>query len=372
MEIFKNPSAKRIAILLAIFFLVLIAYFSKLFAPAHIQVDIGRQSIKKSNYHFIYEHWLEDRLTTLRDAEDYKDIKAQGQFDLFLRLCDWVNRQWPRSVPDPYPLCNAIDILHDIRTGKTGGFCGQYAYVLADVLKSLGFFSVRYVELWGRGQESHFVIEVWSDQFEKWVILDPDHNLYYELAGKNIPANAYEVHAALFSGSPVGARSASAPHTGLGQKKTGLYANFAVSLRSDLLRHTRPLTVNDRFRMFLFYKDDHWGSDYFAGQIPYAQVTSRAEDLYFDCNCVRADYRASPDGKSVTFELFTDNSMPNFKAFALSGDGGKTWQQFAGNTFTVGRKQGRERSIIVAPVNMFDRLGCLTRIGIRFRRSPRP
>lgn len=363
----KSPSGKRIAILLAIFFLVAIAYFSKIFAPARIQVDIGRQSIKKSNYSFIYEHWLEDRLTTLRDAEDYKNIKAQGQFDLFLRLCDWVNRQWPRSVPDLYPLCNAIDILHDIRTGKTGGFCGQYAYVLADVLKSLGFFSVRYVELWSRGKESHFVIEVWSDQFEKWVILDPDHNLYYELKGKNIPANAYDIHSALFSGPPVSARSAPAPHIDRGQEKTELYANFAVSLRSDLMRHTRPLTVTDRFRMFLFYKSAHWGSEYFAGHIPYSQVTSRVEDLYFDCNCVRAEYRVSDDGRSVFFELFTDNSMPNFKVFALSADGGKTWQQFAGNTFTFERKQEKERSFILAPVNMFDRLGCLNRIDIRFR-----
>ncbi len=353
-------------VLPAILVIAVVIYFSRGFSPTRLSVDISRQQIVKSNYDFIFEHWKEEKLFQLIEAEDYRDLKAANQFEYFLMLCTWVHNQWERSLPDPYPLSNAVDILRDIRSGKTGGFCGQYTYVLADVLKSLGYFAVRYVELWSKDRESHFVVEVWSDWYEKWIVLDADHNIYYEILESKIPANAYEVHQALFRKVKITARSVENPHTDLGDKKIHLYANFAVSLRSDLMRHTKPLTVQDRFQMFLFFKDEHTGSQLFDRGIPYLHVSSRIEDFYFDCNCARASYSVSSDKRSVKIELFTDNSMPNFKCFALSKDTGKTWQQFNGSTFVIQKKKGKDYLLWAAPVNMYERLGCLTRIKIQF------
>ena len=158
---------------------------------ARTEVRISCERIRLSNFPFHYEHWKEQRLFQLRNQENFREISGRNQFEYFLKLCDWTHRQWQRSVPDPYPLSNAIDILADIRSKKTGGFCGQYAYVLADVLKSLGFFAVRYVELWSGSGESHFVVEAWSDQYQKWAILDPDNNLFYEIEGSGRPASAH-------------------------------------------------------------------------------------------------------------------------------------------------------------------------------------
>ncbi len=327
-----------------------------------MRISVSPVSARKSNFHFIPEHWKETRLQQLRQGENFKDIRYDDQLDLFLQLCDWTHRQWPTSVPDPYPLSNAVDILADIRSGKTGGFCGQYAYVLADVLKSMGYFSVRYVELWSAQGESHFVVEAWSDQFGKWMILDPAENVFYASPGSTLPASALEVRDSLLKSGPVTARSAAAPRTDRGRHKVHLYANFAVSMRSDLMRLSKPLTVRDRFEMFLFFKDESTEPSAFNGRIPYTHFTSRVEDIYFDCNYVRVEHRIDKRKKRVSFAFSTEGSMFNFDGFAVSTDRGKSWHRSGSElSYPVAREA---KSLWVAPVNMSGRFGRPTKVDI--------
>ncbi len=357
----------RLLVLLAVLLICIFIYFSGVLAPNGIEVEIKRKTIIKSNYDFIYEHWKEEKLNVLRENEDFVKIKEANQFTYFLKLCDWVHQQWERSIPDPYPLSNAIAVLADIRSGKTGGFCGQYAYVLGDVLKSLGFFNVRYVELWSsRGKDTtHFVVEVWSDRFEKWIILDPDYNIYYEIENSGIPANAYDIRQSLFKGPKVKARPIDPSQKVKEDEHMHLYANFAVSLRSDLMRHTKPLTIGDRFDMFLFFIDKHTTDFYSGGGIPYAHVTERKQDLYFDCNAARAEYVMEKNTGDVILSFFTEGSMPNFKHFAISKDTGKTWSPLQGNQYRV-KKSQNPVTLLVVPVNMYGRPGCMNRIVVRF------
>lgn len=356
-----HPRGKRILLLAFALFLALAFALWRIAGPG-IRVSVDYEASPKSNFHFIPEHWKEGKLTQLRENENFKDITYQGQMDLFLKLCDWTHRQWQVSVPDPYPLSNAIDILADIRSGKTGGFCGQYAYVLADVLKAMGFFAVRYVELWSARGESHFVVEVWSDPYAKWVVLDPTENLYYVFQDSHRPANALEVRAALLRSGGIKARSAAPPHPDLGAKKMYLYANFAVSTRSDLMRLAKPLTLQDRFDMFVFFKDGATDPAVFNGRIPYAHITSRISDIYFDCNRVRVEQRIDRKQKRIAFSFFTDASMFNFDSFAVSADNGRTWER-SGADFSV-PIMDRNQSFWVAAVNKAGRFGHPTQVEI--------
>jgi len=309
---------KRLIFLLAILVVLLLCYLGWRLFSRRIRVEVSRDQIVKSNFYFIPEHWKEKKLEQLRKNETFKDISGKDQLDLFLKYCDWTHRQWKHSNPNPYPLSNAIDILADIRSGKTGGLCGQYSYVLADVLKSMGYFSVRYVELVNTKWKFHFVVEVWSDQYQKWMVLDPDANIYYEFKESGIPANAYEIQSSfLASDNRIVARSADSQRASLGNKQMDMYANFAVSLRSDLMRHPTPLTIEDRFAMFLFFKPDRAPLEPFKGRIPYAHITSRIEDIYFDCNCVRVEYQINRKQKVADFRFFTDSSMFNFREIVL-------------------------------------------------------
>jgi len=326
-------------------------------------VEVPINSIRHSNFEFIPEHWAEPQLRQLRDQEDYADFSAKDTTELFLKLCHWVHSQWERSVPDPYPRANALDILSEIRAGRTGGFCGQYAYVLADVLKSMGFFAVRYVELWGRRAQSHFVVEAWNDDLGKWMVLDPDQDLvYYREDG--VPANALEVRSGLLEKRKITAQSAAPGNRALGQRHMNFYAHFAVSLRSDFMRSDRPPTVKDRFDSFLFFRDDLTDLATFKGRIPYSLVTRRVSDIYFDCNAVRMEWSRLSSRDSLRFRFFTEGSAPNFQAFGVRLGNRTQWIPIQGNEMVVDVDE-LPVTFSVAAINRAGRRGRVSRVDIR-------
>lgn len=147
-----------------------------------------------------FEHVDTPRLTQLREREQLEAVIAGAatEFEAILKLRDWVAAQFPHTSPDPYPPWDALIILDEIRAGRTGGFCGQYSQVLLQALASLGI-PARYLEIGtARNPINHFPIEVWSNDFGKWVLLDADFNLHYERNG--LPLSAVEVHDAYVSG----------------------------------------------------------------------------------------------------------------------------------------------------------------------------
>jgi hypothetical protein len=84
----------------------------------------------------------EPRVLDLRKRErlDAVVAGAKGEIEIFKRLTAWSRAQFEPGVPEPYPLCNGVSILDAVRSRKTGGFCGQYSYLLGDALKSFGYF----------------------------------------------------------------------------------------------------------------------------------------------------------------------------------------------------------------------------------------
>ncbi len=47
---------------------------------------------------------------------------CKTDIEIFKRLTIWSRKQFKPGNPDPYPMSNGLDILKDIRSGKTGGF----------------------------------------------------------------------------------------------------------------------------------------------------------------------------------------------------------------------------------------------------------
>ena len=132
-----------------------------------------------------YEHLDAARIEQLAAREGLATIVAGAatEFEAVLALKEWVAAQFPHSDPDPYPPWDALIILDAIRAGLTGGFCAQYSQVMLQSLAALGI-PARYLEV---GHETnpyaHYPIEYWSNQFNKWVLLDVDYNLHFEKDG---------------------------------------------------------------------------------------------------------------------------------------------------------------------------------------------
>lgn len=146
---------------------------------------------------FRFQPFNEPVLDELAAREHIRELVSSDrrQFEQILRVKDWVAAQWPHGTPDPYPPWNALMILDWIRSGKTGGFCGQYSQVLLQSLATLGI-TARYVEIGSvENPYAHYVTEVWSNDFNKWVMMDADYNVHFERAGT--PLSVMQVHDAL-------------------------------------------------------------------------------------------------------------------------------------------------------------------------------
>ena len=226
--------------------------------------------------------------------------------------------QFEPGFPDPYPLSNGLSILEDIRGGKTKGFCGQYTYLLADALKSFGFFDLRYVEISQDPQNSHFLLEAWDNQEGRWILLDP---LFATLVidQKGIPVGAWEVHQAVNSKKKVELErqwlgSDQQVPRGPDEKYFPLFRNVAISLRNDLAEMERPWSIRERQRDFLLIENDPPNPQAF----PYQNKSRRPEDFTDSRNLSWIDISKASDGYQV--KLSNRGTCAHFDHFEIKID----------------------------------------------------
>lgn len=140
-----------------------------------------------AHYKIEEENFSHPRLKMLRERENLDKIIASGktQFEKIILLRRWVSQQWKPSNNFYYPPWDAIEILDLARKYNNFGFCGQYAIVFLQSCQSLGIHA-RYVDL-----DGHFVTAVWSDEYNRWVIMDPSNDIHFEKDG--IPLKGREL-----------------------------------------------------------------------------------------------------------------------------------------------------------------------------------
>src|SRR5262245_32153052 len=136
------------------------------------------------------------RLAYLREQYQLrKHIEsAQDEWSAQLSLKQWVGQSIPTGAP-PVQENTASDLLQHPAQVKTC-YCTPYTIPYVESALALGW-QARSVGVDRRyapeGLESahHGVAEVWSNQFSKWVVIDPQSNLHFEKDG--IPLSAWEI-----------------------------------------------------------------------------------------------------------------------------------------------------------------------------------
>ena len=146
--------------------------------------------LKTSSYTLQEDAFDHPRLQLLRSREKLDGVTAgaRTEFQAALRLRSWTHRQWRPGGPFHYPPWDAVEILDLARQHGNRGFCAQYAVVFLQACQSMGIHA-RYVDLLG-----HFVVAMWSDDFNRWVVMDPMYDLHYERYG--IPMRGRDLYAA--------------------------------------------------------------------------------------------------------------------------------------------------------------------------------
>ncbi len=289
--------------------------------------------------------------------------RARTEQDLFEALTVWARRQFEPGIPEPYPLSNGLDILTDIRAGKTGGFCGQYAYLLADALKSFGYFDVRYVETWADEKRSHFLVEVWSNQHASWMLLDP---LYaatvVDEAGA--PQSTWDVHTvAAGRGRAAVRRKWLAPAGEVPREPDAKYFELfrlpAISLRSNLAREMAPWSIAGRQAQFLALRDDA-NADLLPGY--YRQESNREDDFRAARNLCRIEVDPTEEGHIVRLDNL--GTCAHFWKFLIRLDGGD-WRDAEWET----RLREPFRVLDCWTVNRMGVRGVITRLALPDRPS---
>ncbi len=120
----------------------------------------------------------------------------ESEFERFIALREWVSRQWRHHDGEPYPGWDPMIILEWLRNKKPNacGFCVIYSQLYYQLCLALGMIArpVVMTRTETMHDGGHFVTEVYSNEYNKWVVMDVDYNVHYELYGE--PLNALELH----------------------------------------------------------------------------------------------------------------------------------------------------------------------------------
>jgi len=150
------------------------------------------EEIRYTSIPFAYEDSRHPRLQALRRKYRLDEVvrNADPELEKLAALRDWVAKQWKWAPPkDTYPAWDADEILE----GRTG-FCVQFAVVYMQCALSLGFPARFVFGIHPQVTGGHEVCEVWSNQFRKWVFMDPADNFHHVDPATMTPLDMLEVH----------------------------------------------------------------------------------------------------------------------------------------------------------------------------------
>jgi len=181
------------------------------------------------------------------------------------RLMHWTRAQFEPGRPDPYPPPDAMKTLSEIRAGRTGGFCAQYAFVLVQALQSFGKPS-RVVTI-----VNHEVVETWLEDQKRWTMLDPLFELQVlDKSGRSL--SAIEIRNGRNSGASLAIAAGNRLTEPL-REYAARYDRIALWIRNAFVSAPMNFTDFDRYRVWLVHRNE-------VSPTPESLSTTHPEGLY--------------------------------------------------------------------------------------------
>lgn len=168
-----------------------------------IAVNAQNQPISRSSFSFEYEDPANAELQNFRKRFELDKVVAGSltEWEKIRKLRGWVAGSWdwflPNSNLDDLLKWDASEILavKNKLSGQQnkGGNCTYYAIVFAQACQSFGIpariISINF-SLWG----GHEIVEVWSRDYGKWIMIDPNFDTMFYDRKNGIPLNGFELH----------------------------------------------------------------------------------------------------------------------------------------------------------------------------------
>ena len=156
---------------------------------------IGKNSIIYSSViPFVYQKPTSEHLVKLRHRYRLDEIVGDGtEYVRMLRLFNWLGTRFDHGM-DPVPGGNTFfDPVDVVEAGEQGGrfWCETAARLTVHSATAMGW-PARLLTASRDGYHwNHALAEIWSNQFNKWFLVDADYNILYESNG--IPLSGFEL-----------------------------------------------------------------------------------------------------------------------------------------------------------------------------------
>ena len=339
--------------------------------------EIRNPHIAVGRLPFRYQPFDEPRLQQLREKYKLAELVAAAptEFEGMVRLRGWARSQFRRRDYQPLmanfdaltilerKLINPIDRPVDL--AREYDACHFFPLFYCQLMASVGHHA-RVVNT------AHGQTEAWSNQFNKWVLMDAELNLHYELDG--VPLNMLEMYRLRGKAARSGVRVVQTEQTSGDPSTTLVHLGIERLGPDHIFRNTETLEIVEM-------RNDWMTNHYFPGHparsersslryVP-AEVrkplnfvralrptTENTSDLYWPLN--QCELRVDPSSEERALKLALRTVTPNFDHFEIVVDSEQP-SRIAGATFEWRLHKGRN-TLSVRPVNTLGVRGVESRV----------
>ncbi len=343
-----------------------------------LSADVSKnRKITRGYYNYAYQQFGHERLDYLREYFRLDEVvgMCSSEFEKFEVLATWVRSQWrdgwlgvrTKGLKTPWDAWIALNMNGDF---KASGMCTIYANTFVQCALAVGL-NARGVVL-----DHHFVSEVWSNEFEKWICIDIGFNNQsirtFHMEHNGIPLSAVEVLQAVNDGKQAeldlvppkiwrktwkGDQAKEAAFMDPIQWK----ARVGIPTRNNFLESWLPGELQHGFNAYSYDGYLWWKKSSIPEYEEYTLHTSHYRDLYWSLNQVELHLsRAETPGElRVQFDTVT----PNLDKIMVRVDGGE-WQPVGGDWVWPLRK-GQNR-IEARPMNKWGHEGITSEVTVTY------
>lgn len=121
-------------------------------------------------------------------------INLEFESDLYgvLKILNWVSNQWSHDGENNGESYSSLEILKKAHEGESFT-CQAYGKVISDILKAIGLISRKvFLKSLEASNNCHDGLEVWSNQFKKWIFIDTQFSVYFKY--EDVFLNFNEIH----------------------------------------------------------------------------------------------------------------------------------------------------------------------------------
>ena len=148
---------------------------------------------------FVWEDFHNPELKQLKSEYQLDKVVETGkdEFEKQILLKRWIFEKLPLGYNNTKRYDTALGVLKDAEKGEEFN-CTWYVLTFLQCAISLGWY-VRKLGIdidheFGEEESSHTVVDIWSNKYKKWYVVDPNYNAHFEKEG--MPLSSYEIRKA--------------------------------------------------------------------------------------------------------------------------------------------------------------------------------